>query len=79
MKLPDKNPTGSEFCSLSHELAWLRPNRSFVQPRSRNRVRHQECGNLRDDVDQMARIVCNAFNESAPLPLLLLVLAKGVR
>jgi hypothetical protein len=41
-------------------------------------MRHQECGYLRDDIRQIARIVCNAFNESAPLPLLLLVLGKGV-
>lgn len=52
---------------------------SFAQPRGRKRMGHQECSNLRNNVRQIPRIVCNAFDESTPLPLLLLVPCKGVR
>ena len=41
-----------------HSRRW-RPNRSLAQLRSRNSVRHQERGNLGEDVRQIARIVCN--------------------
>ena len=50
-----------------------------AQPRGSNSVRHQERGNLRDNIRQIARIVRNAFDKSAPLPLLLFIFGKCFR
>lgn len=47
------------------------------KPRGRKRMRNQECSNFRNNVRQIPRIVCNAFDESTPLPLLLLVPARS--
>lgn len=56
----------------------LKLNARFSRLRSYS-VRHQEVGNLRDDIRQVPRIVRNAFDKSPPLQLLLLVLGKGLR
>jgi len=42
-------------------------------------MRHQECGDIRDDIHQIAWIVGNVFHKRSPLPLLLLILGKGFR
>ncbi len=47
--------------------------------RGYNGVRHQECGDIRDDIHQFTRIMGNVFNKRSPLPLLLLILGKCFR